>query len=70
MNVGGIRHSMMVISGKKSYKILSIEGGVHRVQRVPATEKGSRLHTSTVTVTVYPQPSEVRPKFCFHPFSK
>lgn len=59
---------MMLVSGKKSFKILSIEGGVHRVQRVPATEKGSRLHTSTVTVAVYPQPSEVLPNFYLYSF--
>lgn len=61
---------MILISGKHSFKLLSIEGGVHRVQRVPATEKGSRMHTSTATVTVYPQPSEVRPKSRLYPFLK
>lgn len=42
-----------------AYSLLKFEGGVHRVQRVPKTEKAGRIHTSTVAVAVLPQPSEV-----------
>ncbi len=49
----------MLVSGKNSFKLMRFEGGVHRVQRIPTTEKYCRMQTSTVTVAVYPQPSEV-----------
>lgn len=48
-----------MISGNNCYRLLRHEGGVHRVQRVPKTEKSGRLHTSTVTVAILPQPAEV-----------
>lgn len=56
---GGIRHASMIVSGIGVLEILNLEAGVHRVQRVPATEKSGRLHTSTVSVSVLIQPSEV-----------
>lgn len=57
--LGGIRHACIMISGNNCYRFLQHEGGVHRVQRVPRTEKSGRIHTSTVTVAVLPQPAEV-----------
>lgn len=50
---------MASISGQNVFMLMKFEGGVHRVQRVPRTEKSGRVHTSTVTVAVMPQPSEV-----------
>jgi hypothetical protein len=47
------------VSGQDAYRYLKYEAGVHRVQRVPATEKSGRIHTSTVSVAVLPQPEEV-----------
>jgi len=57
--MGGIRHACLMISGNDCYRLLQHEGGVHRVQRVPKTEKSGRIHTSTVTVAVLPQPAEL-----------
>lgn len=57
--LGGIRHGCILISGNDCYRRLQHEGGVHRVQRVPKTEKSGRIHTSTVTVAILPQPAEV-----------
>lgn len=54
-----MRHVSLLISGQNVYKYLQFEGGVHRVQRIPSTEKSGRIHTSTVTVAVLPQPVEV-----------
>jgi len=56
---GGIRHACLMLSGSDCYSLLQHEGGVHRVQRVPKTEKSGRIHTSTVTVAILPQPTEV-----------
>lgn len=50
---------MAIIRGEGAYRLLKYEGGIHRVQRVPKTEKAGRIHTSTVSVAVMPQPSEV-----------
>jgi len=50
----------VLVSGEDVYRYLKYEAGVHRVQRVPATEKSGRIHTSTVTVAVLPQPEEVQ----------
>ncbi|XP_025407626.1 peptide chain release factor 1-like, mitochondrial [Sipha flava] len=58
-DMGGIRHACIMISGNDCYRSLQHEGGVHRVQRVPKTEKSGRVHTSTVTVAVLPQPAEL-----------
>ncbi|XP_035461178.2 peptide chain release factor 1-like, mitochondrial [Scophthalmus maximus] len=57
--IGGLRHASASISGPQSYKRMKFEAGVHRVQRVPKTEKQSRMHTSTMTVAVLPQPTEI-----------
>ncbi|XP_074531713.1 peptide chain release factor 1-like, mitochondrial [Halichoeres trimaculatus] len=57
--LGGIRHASVSISGPQSYKKMKFEAGVHRVQRVPKTEKQGRMHTSTMTVAVLPQPTEI-----------
>lgn len=56
---GGFRHLSMMVSGKDSFKKLRHEAGVHRVQRVPATEKSGRMHTSVASVAVLPQPTEI-----------
>lgn len=56
---GGLRHASASISGSQSYKRMKFEAGVHRVQRVPKTESKGRMHTSTMTVAVLPQPTEV-----------
>lgn len=58
--IGGLRHASASISGPLCYKKFKFEGGVHRVQRVPKTEKQGRMHTSTMTVAVLPQPTEVQ----------
>lgn len=57
--VGGLRHGSLSISGQGAYKSLKFEGGVHRVQRVPKTEKAGRVHTSASTVAILPAPSDV-----------
>lgn len=49
----------MLVDGHLAYRQFKFEGGVHRVQRIPKTEKSGRIHTSTVTVAILPQPSEV-----------
>ncbi|XP_065200639.1 peptide chain release factor 1-like, mitochondrial [Planococcus citri] len=58
-DLGGVRHSSLLVSGPECYKFFRLEGGVHRVQRIPKTEKNSRMHTSTATVAILPQPSEI-----------
>ncbi|XP_073690930.1 peptide chain release factor 1-like, mitochondrial [Garra rufa] len=57
--LGGIRRAAASISGPLSYKKLKFEAGVHRVQRVPKTESKGRIHTSTMTVAILPQPTEI-----------
>lgn len=57
--VGGIKGAMASISGSNVFARLKYESGVHRVQRVPATESQGRIHTSTVTVAVLPEAEEV-----------
>ncbi|XP_076831147.1 peptide chain release factor 1-like, mitochondrial isoform X2 [Brachyhypopomus gauderio] len=56
---GGVRHAKASISGPLTYKKMKFEAGVHRVQRVPKTEKQGRVHTSTMTVAILPQPAEI-----------
>jgi peptide chain release factor 1 len=56
---GGIKETVMSITGDKVYSKLKYESGVHRVQRVPATESQGRIHTSTATVAVMPEAEEV-----------
>jgi len=58
-NVGGYKEIVVTVSGTKVYSKLKYESGVHRVQRVPKTESQGRVHTSTVTVAVVPEASEV-----------
>ena len=60
--VGGMKEVMALISGKKVYSRLKYESGVHRVQRVPATETQGRVHTSAITVAVLPEADEVEVK--------
>ncbi|HEX4046807.1 MAG TPA: peptide chain release factor-like protein, partial [Elusimicrobiota bacterium] len=55
----GLKSAVAFVSGKDVYSWLRYEGGVHRVQRVPATEAAGRIHTSTVTVAVMPEVEEV-----------
>uniref|UniRef100_A0AAY4C8J4 Prokaryotic-type class I peptide chain release factors domain-containing protein n=1 Tax=Denticeps clupeoides TaxID=299321 RepID=A0AAY4C8J4_9TELE len=57
--IGGLRHASASICGPLSFKKMKFEAGVHRVQRVPKTEKQGRMHTSTMTVAVLPQPTEI-----------
>ncbi|NP_001040455.1 mitochondrial translational release factor 1 [Bombyx mori] len=57
--IGGVRKGSMLIQGFGVPELMRMEAGVHRVQRIPATEKGGRIHTSTVTVAILPQPSEI-----------
>jgi peptide chain release factor 1 len=57
--VGGTKEVIAIISGKNVYSRLKYESGVHRVQRVPATEASGRIHTSTATVAVMPEAEEV-----------
>lgn len=56
---GGYKEASAIISGKQVYSVLKYEGGVHRVQRVPATEAQGRIHTSTIKVAVLPEADEV-----------
>jgi peptide chain release factor 1 len=58
-SVGGLKEVIAMISGDKVYSRLKYESGVHRVQRVPATEQQGRVHTSAVTVAVLPEAEEV-----------
>jgi len=60
--IGGIKEAIVEIHGDGAYSRLKFEGGVHRVQRIPATESSGRIHTSTVTVVVMPQADEVEVK--------
>ncbi len=57
--VGGVKEVVCTISGKGVYSKFKFESGVHRVQRVPETESGGRVHTSTVTVAVLPENEDV-----------
>ena len=57
--LGCVKEAVFSISGQGAYSRLKYESGVHRVQRVPETESGGRIHTSTATVAVLPQVDEV-----------
>ncbi|HDK35382.1 MAG TPA: peptide chain release factor 1, partial [Bacteroidetes bacterium] len=57
--IGGFKEIIFNISGNDVYSHLKFEGGVHRVQRIPATESGGRIHTSAVSVAVLPEAEEV-----------
>jgi peptide chain release factor 1 len=57
--IGGLKEAILEVHGDGAYSRLKYEGGVHRVQRVPETESGGRIHTSTATVAVLPKAEEV-----------
>jgi peptide chain release factor 1 len=57
--IGGYKEAVLEIKGRGAYSSLKFEGGVHRVQRVPATESAGRIHTSAATVAVMPEAEEV-----------
>jgi peptide chain release factor 1 len=57
--IGGVKEAILQIHGDGAYSLLKFEGGVHRVQRIPATESSGRIHTSTATVVVMPQADDI-----------
>lgn len=59
IGIGGMKNVTFMIDGKGAYSVMKYESGVHRVQRVPETESGGRIHTSTITVAVMPEAEEV-----------
>lgn len=58
-DIGGFKEIIFIIEGQGAYSRLKFESGVHRVQRIPTTESGGRIHTSTATVAVLPEAEEV-----------
>ncbi|HPT78550.1 MAG TPA: peptide chain release factor 1 [Candidatus Atribacteria bacterium] len=58
-DIGGVKELIFLIEGQGAYSRLKYESGVHRVQRVPVTESGGRIHTSTATVAVLPEAEDV-----------
>ncbi len=58
-DLGGLKEVVLLVTGQEVYKRLKHESGVHRVQRVPATEQQGRIHTSTATVAVLPEAQEI-----------
>lgn len=58
-DLGGFKEIVFMITGKSAFSRLKYESGVHRVQRIPTTESGGRIHTSTITVAVLPEAEEV-----------
>ena len=59
IGIGGMKSVTFMITGQGAYSVMKYESGVHRVQRVPETEPGGRIHTSTITVAVMPEAEEV-----------
>ncbi|MCI8895242.1 MAG: PCRF domain-containing protein, partial [Lachnospiraceae bacterium] len=59
IGIGGMKNATFMINGQGAYSVMKYESGVHRVQRVPETESGGRIHTSTITVAVMPEAEEV-----------
>lgn len=59
IGLGGMKEVVFMINGRGAYSQLKYESGVHRVQRVPETESGGRIHTSTITVAIMPEAEEV-----------
>lgn len=57
--IGGMKNISFMVKGTGAYSVLKYESGVHRVQRVPETESGGRIHTSTATVAVMPEAEDV-----------
>ena len=59
IGIGGMKNVTFMINGQGAYSVMKYESGVHRVQRVPETESGGRIHTSTITVAVMPEAEDV-----------
>ncbi len=59
IGIGGMKSVTFMINGQGAYSVMKYESGVHRVQRVPETESGGRIHTSTITVAAMPEAEEV-----------
>ena len=59
IGIGGMKYVSFMVTGQGAYSLLKYESGVHRVQRIPATESGGRIHTSTATVAIMPEVEEV-----------
>ena len=59
IGIGGMKNVTFMVTGNGAYSVLKYESGVHRVQRVPETESGGRIHTSTISVAVIPEAEEV-----------
>ena len=59
IGIGGMKSVTFMIRGQGAYSVMKYESGVHRVQRVPETESGGRIHTSTITVAVMPEAEDV-----------
>ena len=59
IGIGGMKNVTFMINGQGAYSVMKYESGTHRVQRVPETESGGRIHTSTITVAVMPEADEV-----------
>lgn len=59
IGIGGMKSVTFMVSGQGAYSVLKYESGVHRVQRVPETESGGRIHTSTISVAVLPEAEDV-----------
>ncbi|XP_070565091.1 peptide chain release factor 1-like, mitochondrial [Ptychodera flava] len=62
-DIGGMRRATINVRGAEVYKCMKYEGGVHRVQRVPKTERQGRVHTSTMTVAILPHPKQINLSF-------
>lgn len=58
-DLGGVNEALIIISGPEAFARMKFESGVHCVKRVPVTESGGRIHTSTVTVAVFPEAEEI-----------
>ena len=59
IGIGGMKYVSFMVTGQGAYSKLKYESGVHRVQRVPETESGGRIHTSTITVAIMPEAEDV-----------
>lgn len=59
IGIGGMKNISFMVTGQGAYSVMKYESGVHRVQRVPETESGGRIHTSTISVAVMPEAEEV-----------
>ena len=59
IGIGGMKNVTFMVTGQGAYSVLKYESGVHRVQRVPETESGGRIHTSTCTVAIMPEAEEI-----------